>query len=45
MQYGPEVGGRIPSFEAPDQHGRTQTFETIRGRKGAFIIFVRSADW
>jgi len=45
MPYGLTVGERIPSFEAPDQKGRTQSFETIRGRKGAFIVFVRSADW
>ncbi len=45
MRYGPDVGDRIPLFEAPDQHGRRQSFETIRGPSGAFIVFQRSADW
>jgi hypothetical protein len=39
------VGARIPAFEAADQNGRTQTFETIRGPKGALLVFYRSADW
>jgi hypothetical protein len=39
------VGERIPPFEAPDQHGRLQSIETIRGPNGAVIAFVRSADW
>jgi hypothetical protein len=42
---GPEVGQRIPGFEARDQEGRTQTFETLRGAKGLVLLFVRSADW
>lgn len=45
MPHGPEVGARIPAFEAPDQHGRAQSLETIRGPGGAVIAFVRSADW
>jgi hypothetical protein len=44
-QRGLSSGERIPPFEAPDQHGRTQTFASIAGRNGAFILFVRSADW
>jgi hypothetical protein len=45
MDYGLLVGERIPAFEAFDQTGRRQTFESVRGRNGAFIVFVRSADW
>jgi peroxiredoxin len=45
MARGPAVGETIPPFEAPDQHGRTQSLETIRGPNGALIAFVRSADW
>ena len=45
MRYGPEGGERIPPFEAPDQHGRRQSFDTIRGSNGLFIVFHRSADW
>ncbi len=45
MRDGPDVGARIPAFQAPDQHGRAQSLETIRGPSGAVIAFVRSADW
>lgn len=39
------VGQKIPSFRAPDQNGRMQDFNAIRGPKGAVIMFNRSADW
>jgi hypothetical protein len=42
---GPDIGERIPPFEAPDQYGRLQTFDTIRGLNGVVIVFIRSADW
>ena len=42
---GPEVGQKIPSFSALDQHGKLQDFNSIRGPKGAMIVFFRSADW
>ena len=42
---GPEVGQKIPYFQAPDQNGRLQDFNSIRGPKGAMIVFFRSADW
>ncbi len=45
MQYGPEIGTGIPEFRARDQHGKIQTLETLRGPRGAVIVFVRSADW
>jgi peroxiredoxin len=45
LKTGPEIGARIPNFEAPDQNGRTQTFASLRGPKGLVLMFVRSADW
>jgi len=45
IERGPRVGEAIPAFEAPDQSGRRQRFETIRGPTGALIVFIRSADW
>ena len=42
---GPEVGTKIPAFQARDQYGRTQTFDSLKGRKGLVLLFVRSADW
>ena len=45
MNPGIPVGSKIPAFEARDQKGKVQTFESIRGPKGAFLVFYRSADW
>jgi len=42
---GPAVGQKVPEFEAVDQSGRTQTFETLKGDKGLLLLFHRSADW
>ena len=42
---GPEVGQKIPSFSALDQNGKLQDFNSVRGPKGAMIVFLRSADW
>jgi hypothetical protein len=42
---GPSGGARIPELAAPDQHGRIQTFNSLRGANGAVIVFIRSADW
>lgn len=41
----PAAGGRIPPFQAPDQFGKLQTFDSIRGPNGAILLFHRSADW
>ena len=45
LNTGPEVGQKIPSFRAPDQNGKMQDFNSIRGPNGAMVVFVRSADW
>ena len=42
---GPAVGEKIPPFRGPDQNGRVQDFNSIKGSKGAAIYFMRSADW
>jgi hypothetical protein len=42
---GPEVGQTIPYFRALDQNGKLQDFNSVRGPKGAMIVFLRSADW
>jgi cytochrome oxidase Cu insertion factor (SCO1/SenC/PrrC family) len=39
------VGAKIPAFELRDQNGNRQTFQSVRGPKGAAIYFMRSADW
>jgi hypothetical protein len=45
IKTGPDVGQPAPSFSATDQEGRTQTLRSIMGRKGAMLVFFRSADW
>jgi hypothetical protein len=39
------VGAKIPPFEALDQNGTRQTFDSIKGAAGAVLLFHRSADW
>ena len=39
------VGQKAPPFSAPDQFGRQQTLETLKGPKGTVLLFFRSADW
>jgi len=42
---GPAVGEKIPAFEAVDQNGKRQTFESLKGPNGLLLLFHRSADW
>ena len=42
---GPAVGDRLPAFEAPDQEGKRQDFETLRGNNGLLLNFNRSVVW
>jgi hypothetical protein len=39
------VGQKAPAFFAPDQFGREQTLDTLKGPKGTVLLFFRSADW
>jgi len=39
------LGQKAPAFSAPDQFGRQQTLETLKGPKGTVLLFFRSADW
>ena len=45
MVSGPEVGERIPDFEARDQNGNLVSLSDVMGPNGAMVVFVRSADW
>jgi len=44
-KLGPQVGERVPDFQLTDQTGKRQTLQSIMGRRGAMLVFVRSADW
>lgn len=45
LATGPAVGQKIPPFEAIDQNGKRQTFESLKGPNGLLLMFHRSADW
>lgn len=45
METGPAVGEKIPAFRAVDQNGQAWDFDSIKGPKGALLLFYRSADW
>lgn len=42
---GPKVGETVPAFRLSDQRGRWQSLASIVERRGAMLVFVRSADW
>jgi peroxiredoxin len=42
---GLRTGEPAPDFSAPDQFGKTQTLQSLRGRNGTILLFYRSADW
>lgn len=44
-KLGPQVGERVPGFSLKDQTGTVRTLQSIMGRKGAMLVFIRSADW
>tara|TARA_Y100001001_G_C7969219_1_gene295308 strand:+ start:265 stop:819 length:555 start_codon:yes stop_codon:yes gene_type:complete len=46
VEQGPKEGVIIPhDLAVKDQNGKLQSFDQLKGRKGALIVFVRSADW
>jgi hypothetical protein len=44
-KLGPQVGSRVPDFKLSDQNGTVRTLQSIMGRRGAMLVFIRSADW
>ena len=42
---GPEVGDRIPDFQAMDRSRQTRDFDSLKGTGGLVFLVVRSADW
>jgi hypothetical protein len=44
-KLGPQVGERVPDFTLTDQTGKPRTLQSIMGRRGAMLVFIRSADW
>jgi hypothetical protein len=44
-KYGPAIGEPVPAFRAVDQAGRPRDLASLRGPKGLWLLFFRSADW
>jgi hypothetical protein len=44
-KLGPQIGARVPDFRLSDQNGTVYTLQSIMGRRGAMLVFIRSADW
>jgi hypothetical protein len=42
---GLEPAERAPGFSLPDQFGRLQDLNTLKGSRGTVLLFFRSADW
>ncbi len=45
LQTGPKIGGKVPAFSLPDQHGKQLALSELMGSKGLLLVFLRSADW
>ena len=45
LQTGPKIGGKVPAFSLPDQHGKQLALHELMGSKGLLLVFLRSADW
>jgi hypothetical protein len=44
-RYGPPIGAQAPPITAVDQSGKPRDFASLRGPKGLWLLFIRSADW
>jgi len=44
-KLGPQVGERVPDFTLVDHTGAPRTLQSIMGRRGVMLVFIRSADW
>jgi hypothetical protein len=42
---GPGIGAALPAIRLPNQHGEMINVGEHRGRKGAIVVFHRSAYW
>ena len=45
FKTGTLIGEKIPPFSGFGQNGKKWDFDSIKGPKGALILFYRSADW
>jgi hypothetical protein len=42
---GPQIGERVPDFRLTDQSGAVRDLKSVLRRRGAMIVFFRSAEW
>lgn len=45
VRTGPEMGAKLPNFQAVDQDGKPHRFYDLAGPKGSVLVIYRSADW
>ena len=45
IDIGLKVGDKIPELELVDQTGKSRDFDSLKGPKGLYLVFYRSADW
>ena len=45
LDVGPKIGEPAPNFTLPDQNGQPRTLDSVKGPRGAVLVFFRSADW
>jgi peroxiredoxin Q/BCP len=41
---GPQIGERLPEWSLNDQYGQRRTLQTLTGRDGLMLVFIRSVD-
>lgn len=44
-RFGPAPGDKAPPLTAIDQNGMMRDLDSLKGPKGLFVLFFRSADW
>jgi hypothetical protein len=42
---GPQIGERVPDFRLTDQTGAVRDLKSVLKRRGAMLVFFRSAEW
>lgn len=45
IDVGPALGARIPALAVRDSHGVPHTLASMAGKRGATVVFFRSARW
>ena len=44
-KWGPAVGSQLPTLTVLDPKGDSPDLESLKGKNGLVLVFVRSSDW